>query len=173
MTNVPSAVWIDEAGDVVRSTEDCGSSDAWRFTLDRDTHEMPPEAAADAAARHAVYFDAVRDWARRGADSRHVRGAADASVEASVADRDEARAAAFFRLAVHLRESGDRDGARSWMHEAAALSKRSWRIKRELWTLDDPGNLFAGDFWSEVDALGDQRYYDPPAIEGMPPQATR
>ena len=59
------------------------------------------------------------------------------------------------------------------MEEAGSLSGRSWRIKRELWTLDDPGNLFAGDFWSEVDALGDRRYYDPPAIEGMPPQAAR
>ena len=59
------------------------------------------------------------------------------------------------------------------MREAAALAPRSWRIKRELWTLDDPQNLFAGDFWDEVDALGDERYYDPPAIDGMPAQATR
>lgn len=173
MTNVPSAVWIDERGHVARATENCGSSDAWRFSLDRDTGELPPKAAADAAARQRVYFDAVRDWGRRGSKSKHVLGSDAGRSGPAPLQGDEARAAACFRLATHLLERGSRARARHWLREAASLAPRSWRIKRELWTLDDPGNLFAGDFWRDVDALGDELYYEPPAIEGMPPQATR
>ncbi len=170
MTNVPSAVWIDEQGNVARPTENCGSSDAWRFSLDRQTGELAPEAAADVEERRTIYFDGVRDWARLGAESRHVLSGGNASASSSTAGADEARAAASFRLATHLLELDDRVGAREWLGKAAALSPRSWRIKRELWTLDDPGNLFAGDFWQEVDALGGEHYYEPPAIEGMPAQ---
>ena len=172
VTNVPSAVWINEDGTVARSTENCGSSDAWRFAFDRVAGEMPSEAADDATERHRIYFDAVRDWAERGRDSRHVRDAPAAATSGG-SDADQARASACFLLATHLRQSGNVEGARRWMAEAASLAPRSWRIKREHWTLDDPGNLFAGDFWLEVDALGDERYYDPPAIEGMPAQAKR
>ena len=174
MSNVPSAVWIDERGNVVRSSENCGSSDTWRFTLDRETGEVPAAAIADAATRHEIYFDAVRDWARHGAESAHARNAPTTeAASASPSAADAARAAACFRLATHLRALGALDGSERWLREAAALSPRSWRIKRELWTLNDPGNFFAGDFWAEVDALGAERYYDPPAIAGMPPQATR
>ena len=179
MSNVPSAVWIDERGYVVRSSENCGSSDAWRFALDRETGEMPEAAMADAARRHEIYFDAVRDWARCGDESIHAysgaRGAAAPAPAPAPArsSRDEARATACFRLATHLRAIGADERAAHWLGEAASLSPRSWRIKRELWTLDDPGNLFAGEFWAEVDGLGSERYYDPPAITGMPPQATR
>ena len=48
MRNVPSAVWVDERGRVVRPSENCGSSDAWRFWLDRGSGKMAPEGVADA-----------------------------------------------------------------------------------------------------------------------------
>ena len=131
---------------------------------------MAPEGVADAGARRKIYLDAVRDWVRSGDDSVLVLSAEDVRGSWAGPSAEEARAAACFRLATHLLEIGEVPRARHWLREAAALSPRSWRIKRELWTLGDPGNLFAGDFWDEVDALGAELYYEPPAIEGMPPQ---
>lgn len=173
MTNVPSAVWIDEEGRVVRPTENCGSSDAWRFSGDRGAGEMTPEAAADTNERRRIYLDAVRDWARNGSESIHAVGGPAVHAAWALPTLDEARAGACFRLATYLLEIGDRASARRWLREAAVLAPRTWRVKRELWTLDDPGNLAAGDFLSEVDALGDDHYYEPPAISGMPRQFTR
>ena len=171
MTNVPSAVWIDEQGCIARPTENAGSSEAWRYSLDRETGELAPEALADASARREIYLDALRDWARRGRESPHVSRDADVhETRASVAA--DAEAATHFRLATHLIATGQGADAQRWLREAAKLSPRSWRIKRELWTRDDPGNLAAGNFWDEVDALGDELYYEPPTIEGMPPQVT-
>ena len=172
MSNVPSAVWIDETGCIVRPAENCGSSDAWRFGFDRDTGEMGAGVATDATTRHEIYFAAIRDWTDKGTDSRHVPRE-DSSGCGTALDTNEARAAVFFRLATHLRERGYAAAARKWFEAAAGLSPRNWRMKRELWTLDDPGNLYAGDFLAEVDALGEEHYYDPPAIDGMPQQATR
>jgi hypothetical protein len=172
MTNVPSAVWIDEAGCIVRAAENCGSSDAWRFGFDRDTGEMGAGVAADATTRHEIYFAAVRDWADKGIGSCHVPRE-DSAAGGTALGTDEARAVVIFRLATHLRECGHVAAARKWFEHAADLSPRGWRMKRELWTLDDPGNLYAGDFMAEVDALGEEHYYDPPAIDGMPQQATK
>ena len=156
----------------MRPTENAGSSDVWRYELDREAGELSEEGQRDMATRLRVYLEAVHDWARRGSDSPHVLSAQQAAAQLREPAADEARAGACFRLATHLLGQGERSRARHWLAEAAALAPRSWRIRRELWTLDDPGNLAAGDFWHEVEALGDELYYEPPAIGGMPAQVT-
>ncbi len=173
MSNVPSAAWIDEQGLVVRPAENSGSSDAWRFCLDRETGQLAAEGVADVEERRRIYLDAVRDWAANGAESTHVKAGRDDRGPSSQPTPDDARAAACFRLATHLLQTGDRPRAQHWLREAASLSPRTWRIKRELWTLDDPGNLAAGEFWDEIKTLGTEPYYEPPEIAGMPPQFTR
>ena len=50
MGNVPSAVWIDEAGQIVRPTEAAGASDAFRTQMDRKTKQMSAEGARAARA---------------------------------------------------------------------------------------------------------------------------
>jgi len=44
MVNVPTAVWIDEQGSIVRPAESAGASDGFRF-MDRQTFEIPRDAA--------------------------------------------------------------------------------------------------------------------------------
>src|SRR5262249_6640134 len=62
--NVPSAVWIDEAGAIVRGPESAGATDAFR-SMNLQTREVPKERARDSQVRRQVYIDAVRDWIER------------------------------------------------------------------------------------------------------------
>ena len=63
MVNVPEAVWIDEAGRIVRPPEPAGSYEGFR-QMNRATTEMPEEAARLTAQAKATYVDAIRDWVR-------------------------------------------------------------------------------------------------------------
>ena len=96
MVNVPQAVWIDEAGRVVRPAENAGSTDHWR-RRDPTTGTM---SAADQAARLVArqhYLDAVKDWVLTGKYAL----AGDAARRAQPRITPEiAQAAAHFRLGV-------------------------------------------------------------------------
>ena len=71
MVNVPQAVWIDEAGRIVRPTEAAGSFEGFR-KMNRATREMPAEVAKTTADAKTTYVAAIRDWVERGAASEHV-----------------------------------------------------------------------------------------------------
>src|SRR5262245_43950236 len=70
MVNVPTAVWIDEAGRIVRPPEPAGMGDGFR-AMNTTTFEMPAEAAADNKRRRRIYIDALRDWITKGVKSEH------------------------------------------------------------------------------------------------------
>src|ERR1700756_3797041 len=65
MVNVPQAVWIDEAGRIVRPPETAGSTDHFR-RMDRTTRTLAPELMAERDAARAAYLGAVRDWVLSG-----------------------------------------------------------------------------------------------------------
>src|ERR1700759_79359 len=71
IVNVPTAVWIDEDGTIVRPPEIPGATDAFR-SMNLQTREVPRERAEDGRVRRQIYIDAVRDWIERGRDSAHV-----------------------------------------------------------------------------------------------------
>src|ERR1700727_4005919 len=103
MVNVPQAVWIDEAGRVVRPPENAGSTDHFRL-MDRATKTLAPEHQAARLAARTAYLDAVRDWVLTG---RHALPA-DAAVRALPrVSPDMALELAHFRLGGWLRRRGD------------------------------------------------------------------
>jgi len=69
MVNVPSAVWIDEAGRIVRPTEVAGASDAFRTQMDRKTKQVSAEGIADRQRTRTAYLNALRDWTAKGAEA--------------------------------------------------------------------------------------------------------
>src|SRR5262245_29586477 len=69
MVNGPNAVWIDEDGRVVRPAETAGASDSFRTGLDRVSKQMSAPALAERERLRTAYFDALRDWVRRGTAS--------------------------------------------------------------------------------------------------------
>jgi tetratricopeptide (TPR) repeat protein len=167
VVNVPQAVWIDEAGRIVRPAEAAGAYEGFR-RMNRQTREVPEDAARLTAQAKATYVDAVRDWVLRGAASRHAFSDAQARAHLPTLTEDMAAAQAMFRLGQLLLRRGERDEAARWLAEATRLHPDSWCLWRQQAGVNDAGLAALPDFWERVDALGEKRYYAPVDIEGMP-----
>jgi tetratricopeptide (TPR) repeat protein len=168
LVNVPQAVWIDEAGRIVRPPETAGSTDGFR-AMDRKTFTVPEDVLAERARVKTLYLDAVRDWVEHGATSRHVLS--DAQVAARLASPDPriAQAHAHFRLGQHLLQQGRGDEARAQFDAAIRLHPDSWAIWRQTAAKDARGLAAGPEFWARVDALGARPYYAPVDLDGVQP----
>ncbi len=170
MVNVPQAVWIDESGRIVRPAETAGSHDGWR-SMDRADMSMSDDVVALMGKAQTTYLDAVRDWAVNGAASRHAFDPAQARAHLTLPDQDVALANANFRLGFYLREHGKVGEGDALLKAASDLRPESWNIYRQAMNLREIGPMgFAADedFFARVDALGADRYYPPPDLEGFP-----
>lgn len=168
IVNVPTAVWIDEAGRIVRPPEPAGASDTFR-RMDRATGRLPEDAAEERRLRRQIYMDAVRDWAARGEASVHVLPPEEVRRRLAGPGREQSQAAAHFRLGLHLYRQGRREEGLRHLWEAARLHPESWAYKRQAWELEEPGKAAGPEFWAAVEALGDRPYYPPIEMVGMPP----
>jgi len=166
MVNVPNAVWIDEAGRVVRPSETAGSSDSFRTELDRTTKQMSAAGLAERARMRTAYFDAVRDWVMKGAASVFALSPDAARRRSPVVTDEHVLAAAHFRLGQYLHAAGHREAALPHLAEARRLHPESWSYRRQTWELEEPGKAGSPTFWAAVDALGDQPYYPIPLDMG-------
>jgi hypothetical protein len=164
MVNVPSAVWIDEEGRIVRPAETAGSTDSFRHHLDRETRRMSAEGVAERERARAAYLGAVRDWVMRGPASPFALSAEEVRRRLAGADDDQALAAVHFRLGQHLHAAGDREAAARYLAEARRLYPASWSYRRQTWEMEQPGKASGPEFWASVDALGDRPYYPPPRL---------
>ena len=167
IVNVPQAVWIDEAGRIARPAEPAGAYEGFR-QMNRETREMPEEAARRTATARSTYLDAIRDWVRRGADSAHALSAPAARDHLAAHGEDAGRAHAAFRLGQLLIRRGETEEGRRWLAEASRLHPDSWCIWRQQAGVNDTGLAALPDFWQRVDALGDHRYYAKIDMPGMP-----
>jgi hypothetical protein len=163
LVNVPQAVWIDEAGRIVRPPETAGASDAFR-TMDRTNFAMPAAAVAERNRVKAMYLDAVRDWARRGAVSAHALDDTRMVAKLAAPPPAIAEAHAHFRLGLHLLREGAADEAQQQLARAAQLHPDSWAIWRQAAPKDARGLASGPAFWARVDALGSRPYYPPADI---------
>ncbi len=170
MVNVPTAVWIDEEGRMVRPPESAGAGDAFR-TMDTKTFEMPAEAVAQAKHQRKAYVNALRDWIEKGRASAHAVSPEELRRRIGVPGEAEALAAANFRLGVELYRSGRPESAGAYLAEARRLRPESWSYRRQSWELEEPGKAAGPEFWAAVEALGEKRYYQPIEMEGMPDSA--
>jgi hypothetical protein len=167
MVNVPEAVWIDERGHIVRPAENAGWYEGFRWR-NRETGEMPADAAEKTARAKRVYMDAVRDWAINGAASRHALTNAAAQGHLRRPDDNIALAHTHFQLGNYLLRNGHDDAARRHFDEAKRLHPDSWNIWRQTAAKNENGFASGPEFYKRVDALGERRYYEQVKIEGMP-----
>ncbi|HEX2686162.1 MAG TPA: hypothetical protein VHN14_06070 [Kofleriaceae bacterium] len=171
IVNVPTVVWIDEEGMIVRPPEIPGATDAFR-SMNLQTREVPKERVADSRVRRQVYVDAVRDWIDRGQASEHVLAPDEVRRRMRGLDRNASLAAAHFRLGVWLVRHGERDAGQRALEVAVSLAPESWRFRRQKIVLSDPGLTgqiaATPEYWQAVHALGDRYYYPPTEMAGMP-----
>jgi tetratricopeptide (TPR) repeat protein len=170
IVNVPSGVWIDEEGIIVRPPEpafpgpspyrDAQVSD----TLPQRIKDMLAEAKK-IRAEPEKYVGALRDWVSRGKDSRYALSPDDVIERSRPRPLEESLAAAHFELGEYLHRAGQtEDAARHW-REAHRLQPDNWTYKREAWSLADPTqgptDLYEGDWLTDVRNIGAENYYPP------------
>lgn len=158
MVNVPSAVWIDERGKIVRPSEPAGTTDAFR-AMDRTNFSIPAEPLKELREKRAAYQNAIRDWVKNGSSSRFALSEDEVLRRMRTPADDHVRAAANFRVGEYLVETGQRADAQKYFEEAKRLRPESWNYKRQAWALQDPLKAGGPEFWSAVDALGEGKYY--------------
>jgi hypothetical protein len=149
--NVPTAVWIDEEGRIVRPNETAFVDNRWieytRFDMTR-------------------YLAAVRDWAERGARSAFAPALKERRRRLALPTAEHALAAANFRLAEHLHAGGAPEAAVVFFKRAQQLAPDSWCFKRQAWALTDAGQFYGTSFQKEVKALDGRPYYAPIDLGG-------
>jgi len=183
VVNVPSGIWIDERGTIVRPAEP-----AWPGPSPRVRVDLPEELVERLrrerlgnrfAGERQRYADAVRDWAARGPESPYALAPDEVVRRSQPRSLDVSRAAAHFELAQHLWRTQRRDAALAHFREAHRLQPDNWTYKRQAWSLVSreatPGESgrfvqtalpgregewpFESDFWTDVRLLGDEPYY--------------
>lgn len=174
VVNVPSAVWIDESGTIVRGPETAYPGGGY---------EPPKEAPADASPRmrEAIevlgrlrvpkgYADAIRDWVDKGAESRFALSPEEVVARSRPRPRETAEAAAAFELGQHLHRAGHEEDAIGWFRRAHELQPENWTYKRQAWMLLGPDrksiDVYGGDWMTDVKKIGPENYYEPvPELE--------
>ena len=150
MVNVPTAVWIDEQGRIVRPNEVAFIDDRFKSFTNMES---------------APYIDAIRDWATKGAKSVYVLSEAElkARLKPQSDDRpnDRLKADAEFALAEYLYKQGKGVDAIPHFKEAQRLDPDNWNYKRQAWALSDAERDYDTSFGKEVKKLNGKPYYAP------------
>ena len=168
IVNVPSGVWIDEAGTLVRPPETAYPRRP--AFLDR---EIPADATVERARAIAVtrklridaegYVAALRDWVDHGAASRFVLAPDEVVRRSRPRPAEAALAATHFELAQHLFRSGHPDAAIQHFQEAQQLAPDNWGYKRQAWQLSgsEAPRIYGTTWLEEVQRVGAENYYPP------------
>jgi hypothetical protein len=169
IVNVPSGVWIDEDGIIVRSPEPAFAAyPDWEHGLGDDATEYQRRTLSleqQVLVEHEKYVAAVRDWARHGAASRYVLAPDDVLRRSRPRRRAESEAAAHFELGIHLQRLGHAGDAVAHFKEAHRLQPENWTYKCQAWSFVSPdlgpSAEYDTDWATEVERTGVERYYPP------------
>jgi len=167
MVNVPQAVWIDEAGTIVRPAENAGAYEAFR-SLDFESMTIPEEILATASSARETYVAALKEWVEQGTACRHLFDADQARAHTALPSQHIAQAHCHFRLGQFLLRHGRAAEATPHLAEASRLHPTSWNMWRQAAEKNETGLAASAEFWARVNALGDEYYYPPVDMAGMP-----
>jgi hypothetical protein len=149
LVNVPSGVWIDEEGKIMRINEGTYAKEHF-----------------DGAWGTNDYVPIVRDWVAKGADSQYVWDRS--KVRESIVQRtpDAERAQPAFRLGGFYFTNDNDEKAEKYWTMAQELDPTSWNYLRQDLEYEEGGN--AGPEWrarrEQVESAGGS-YYAPLEIE--------
>jgi hypothetical protein len=152
MVNVPTAVWINEQGRIVRPNETAYVDNRYK-----------PLHGLDAAP----YLEGIRDWVRRGEQSSFVVGEEELKKKLQPQTREDALAAAEFGLGEYLHAAGHAADAIPHFKEAQRLNPKSWNYKRQAWALGNAERDYGTSFFKEVQKLKGKPYYPPRSLPDL------
>ena len=166
VVNVPTGVWIDEEGMLVRPPEVAHPGTSVLRDMLRE-HGVPKDAppimletlaeASKIRVDPERYADMLRDWDAHALDPDEVVS------RSRPRPPEVSQAAAHFELGQHLVRAGHLDDARPHFREAHRLDPSNWTYKRQAWSIEDPmqgpTDHYDGDWLSDVRALGAENYY--------------
>ncbi len=170
MVNVPTGVWIDEDGTIVRPAEQAFPGESpYR---DMEIPEALPERIKDMLGEAKKiqnepekYIGALRDWVARGNKSKYALSPDEVVERSRPRPQEEALAAAQFELGQHLHGLGTNDDAVRHWREAHRLQPDNWTYKRQAWSMADPTqgptDVYEGDWLTDVRKIGAENYYPP------------
>ncbi len=174
--NVPNAVWIDEAGMIVRP-----SHPAFLKRSPLKDMEITPEMGLIGEvltevkkfnSNGEVYRSLLDDWIEKGPESQYALSPDQVVAESRPRPAEHAEAAAAFELAQHLHRAGHADDAVRWFKRAHGLHPENWTYKRQAWTfvttpegqpsdlLQGPNDVYDSNWLDEVRKQGAENYYE-------------
>ena len=152
--NIPSALWINEEGTIVRPTETAPAppKDGPRRGLG-SAAEMPGRFKAMMAEAKKIpndaglYHAALRDWVAKGPDSEFALSPEEVVARSRPRSAEIAQGHAHFELASHLEVEGHHEAAVLHFREAHRLVPDSWSFKRQAWSLEGGAEGPLARFW--------------------------
>jgi len=146
MVNVPTGVWIDERGRIVRPNEVAFIDDRFKSFTNMES---------------APYIEAIRDWAVNGAKSIYALSEDALKARLEPVNADRLKADAEFALGTYLYKQGKGPDAIPHFKEAQRLDPDNWNYKRQAWALSDADRDYGTNFRKEVQKLNGKPYYEP------------
>jgi hypothetical protein len=133
VTNIPSGIWIDENGVIVRPHESAVPPPVMR--PDSDGQLKPWGMGGRFGFDANQYAEMVRDWAKKGHDSEHALSPADVIARSHPQTREVSEAAAHFELAQHLwRQEGFSERTLAHFARAHTLQPDNITYKRQAYS---------------------------------------
>jgi tetratricopeptide (TPR) repeat protein len=146
MVNVPTAVWINEQGKIVRPNEVAFIDDRFKSFTHMDA---------------GPYLDGIRDWVTKGQRSSFVLSEEELRKRLTAVSPDRLMADVEFSLAEYLYHAGHGPQAIPHFKEAQRLAPDNWNYKRQAWLLSDADRDYGTNFAKEVLKLNGKPYYAP------------
>ena len=157
--NIPSAIWIDESGTIVRPAEAAPSPQP--RAQNQPPPELPPgtperivgmmSEAAKITSDSETYHAALRDWVNKGAASEFALTPEQVVARSRPRDADVALGHAHFELASALELDGHHDAAIRHFRKAHELVPDSWTFRRQAWSLEPGPEGPLARFWQGPD----------------------
>lgn len=154
--NIPSSIWIDENGMIVRPAEaapappkPAGTQPAAAPDLSaapERLRNMMVEAAKIPSSPEA-YHNALRDWVTKGASSEFALSPTAVIARSRPRTAEIALGHAHFELATGLEVAGEHAAAIEHFKKAHELVPDSWTFRRQAWSLEPVGDGPFARFW--------------------------
>lgn len=144
LINVPSGVWIDEQGKIMRIDEGNYTKEHKLGAIEFGSND---------------YVPALKDWLAKGAESEYVWTAKEVSERIIARTPDAERAEPAFKLGVYFHRKGNEAKANQWWEESQKLNPDSWNFHRQDWSFTKSEATVK--WMQKVGKLNGKPYYRP------------